>query len=262
MSTEDIEAAVSRRMPKGVREGMIRVSGKDYLPVPFRLLWMRIDQPLWGIHTEILEAAGYTVVRATVTDEMGRTIASAHKAITAGGKFPPIEKAETGAMGRALGAAGFGTQFGELDEEEPGVMGGIADSPVSRGNRPSNIDRDGNDTSYKAPATLADAKAAVRQAAAAIYPAMASNVDAPLKMLTKMVGCINQSGEPLEDIVQSLPHWVYAHYILHTFKARCPEATPAFIFEAMKEKYKTDRPMTEWTDEMWKGLFAETADVG
>lgn len=130
MSEETTEH--SRKMPKGVKDGMIKVSGKDYLPVPFRLVWMRDEKPLWGISTEVIEAAGYAMVRATVTDETGRVIASAHKALTAGGKFPPIEKAETGAMGRALGAAGFGTQFGELDEEEPGVMGGIADSPVSR----------------------------------------------------------------------------------------------------------------------------------
>lgn len=131
--SEEAEADKSaRKMPRGVHDGMIKVSGKDYLPVPYRLVWMRDEKPLWGISTEIIEAAGYTLVRATVTDEAGRTISTAHKAVTAGGKFPPIEKAETGAMGRALGAAGFGTQFGELDDEEPGVMGGIADSPVSR----------------------------------------------------------------------------------------------------------------------------------
>lgn len=122
----------ARVMPRAVHAGMIKVSGKEYLPVPFRVLWMREEKPLWGISTEIMEACGYTLVRATVYDENGRVISTAHKAVTGGGKFPPIEKAETGAMGRALGAAGFGTQFGELDEEEPGVMGGISDSPVSR----------------------------------------------------------------------------------------------------------------------------------
>ena len=122
----------SRPMPKSVKDGMIKVSGKDYLTVPFRLLWMRETCPLWGIATEIMETAGFILVRATVTEETGRVIATGHKACTSGGKFPPIEKAETGAMGRALGAAGFGTQFGELNEEEPGVMGGISDSPIDR----------------------------------------------------------------------------------------------------------------------------------
>lgn len=139
MSEETEADKNARKMPRGVHDGIIKVSGKDYLPVPYRLVWMRDEKPLWGISTEIIEVAGYTLVRATVTDETGRTISTAHKAVTGAGKFPPVEKAETGAMGRALGAAGFGTQFGELDDEEPGVMGGIADSPVSRTRNNGNV---------------------------------------------------------------------------------------------------------------------------
>jgi hypothetical protein len=52
----------------------------------------------------------------------------AHKQENKQGFADHLEKAETGAIGRALGIAGFGTQFApEFDEEDR-----LADSPVTR----------------------------------------------------------------------------------------------------------------------------------
>jgi hypothetical protein len=67
------------------------------------------------------------MVRATILGDDGRVVATAHKSIRtfAGGDF---EKAETGAIGRALSACGYGTiEALDMDEGED-----ISDSPVTR----------------------------------------------------------------------------------------------------------------------------------
>lgn len=254
-------------MPKGVREGMIKVSGKDYLPVPFRLLWMRDEKPLWGISTEIIEAAGYTLVRATVTDEAGRTIATAHKACTSGGKFPPIEKAETGAMGRALGAAGFGTQFGELDEEDTGVMGGIADSPVSRTRNNGQVqqryhaDENGEvpnttPTYPPKPTTLTEAKHQFRLACSAIAPII-GHPQTKVATHAVMVQCLCSFDAPLEDTPEYIDAWDYATNVLRAFHARCPEAQPALLQDAVQTHFQTDLPMVKWPAMFWDEIYTE-----
>jgi hypothetical protein len=127
---------------------------RDYLPVQWRLAWFREQHPEGIIETEMLHlepdreteeeidtwneeknqyekvvkhAKGFVVFRAVVKDSKGGigTGTKSEKAAS----FPDfIEKAETGAIGRALAALGFGTQFApELDEEHR-----IVDSPVKR----------------------------------------------------------------------------------------------------------------------------------
>ncbi len=127
---------------------------KDYLPVQWRLVWFRSVCPEGTIETEIIHldldreteeeifqwnpelrrserttrrANGFAVFRAIVKDGKGG-IAIGTKSEKAA-SFPDyIEKAETGAIGRALAALGFGTQFApELNEEHR-----IVDSPVER----------------------------------------------------------------------------------------------------------------------------------
>lgn len=128
---------------------------KDYLPVQWRLVWFREMCPHGTIDTEELEvdldremeeeayawnnetrrsekvvkkARGYARYRAIVTDGKGgrATGTKSEKAVS----FPDyIEKAETGAIGRALAALGYGTQFtgDEFDERHR-----IVDAPVTR----------------------------------------------------------------------------------------------------------------------------------
>lgn len=115
-------------------EHFMKLKGKDYLPVAWRLVWFREEHPDWGITTEIVEhniADGVAVVRAAVyngSDSYTPPLASGHKMETRK-DFPDyLEKAETGAIGRALAALGYGTQFAlELEE---GVR--IVDSPVEK----------------------------------------------------------------------------------------------------------------------------------
>lgn len=105
---------------------MVKLQGKDYLPVAARVVWMRQDHPAWSIMTEPVTIGDALYMRATVTGE-GSILATAHKAV-AGRKGPgaayPVEAAETGAVGRALGLCGYGTLSGDLDEGDE-----IADSP-------------------------------------------------------------------------------------------------------------------------------------
>lgn len=112
------------------QEHMIDLKGKQYLPVAWRLVWFRDDYPQGAISTEVL---GYEplLVKAYIHTQEGVLLATGHGGAVAkpGAVWSgrEIEKAETAAIGRALGHAGYGTQF-EADDE--GDF--LADSPVER----------------------------------------------------------------------------------------------------------------------------------
>ena len=127
----------------------------DYLPVQWRLVWFREQCPQGTIETEMIlldldreteeegyawnqearrsekvikRANGMAIFRAVVKDGKGG-IATGTKSEKAA-SFPDfIEKAETGAIGRALAGLGYGTQFvgDELDEQHR-----IVDAPVEQ----------------------------------------------------------------------------------------------------------------------------------
>jgi len=115
---------------KGTELPLLNLKGRDYLEVKYRLVWFREEHPQWSIETEFLNVDERSALaRAVVKDESGRVIATSHKA-EAVNNFPDfMEKAETGAIGRALALIGFGTQFcaDELDEGER-----IVDAPVAK----------------------------------------------------------------------------------------------------------------------------------
>lgn len=112
----------------GLELPLMDMRGKDYLQVAHRLVWFRQEHPDWAIETELLVSTPQeALAKATIKDASGRIIATGHKTETAK-DFPAgwSEKAETGAIGRALALCGYGTQFApELDEGER-----IVDSPV------------------------------------------------------------------------------------------------------------------------------------
>lgn len=114
---------------KGTELPLLNLRGSDYLEVKYRLVWFREEHPSWAIETEFVSLNDRSAcARAVIRDESGRTIATSHK-LENNASFPDfMEKAETGAIGRALALIGFGTQFcaEELDEGER-----IVDSPVA-----------------------------------------------------------------------------------------------------------------------------------
>ena len=99
----------------------------DYLPVAPRIAWFRREHPDWSIITTVEELANKAVVmKAIIRNSDKRIIATARKKETEIGFPDYIEKAETGAIGRALAMCGYGTlQAPEFDEGER-----IADSPI------------------------------------------------------------------------------------------------------------------------------------
>jgi len=114
---------------KGTELPVMDLKGKPYLQVAHRLVWFREEHPDWTIMTEFPEVnteKRYVIAKATVTTPLGQVIATAHKTESAAGFADYLEKAETGAIGRALALCGYGTQFApEIDEGER-----IVDSPV------------------------------------------------------------------------------------------------------------------------------------
>ena len=101
----------------------------DYLPVAARIAWFRRDHHFWGIVTEVEQLADKAVVmKAIIKDMLGTVIATARKKETETGFPDYIEKAETGAIGRALAMCGYGTlQAPEFDEQDR-----LTDTPVEK----------------------------------------------------------------------------------------------------------------------------------
>jgi hypothetical protein len=111
-------------------EHLMKMRGNDYLQVQWRLVWFREEHKDWGIQTEIVNfAPGAVQMKATIRDEKGNIMAQAHKAENKTNFKDYLEKAETGAIGRALAMCGYGTQF-TGDELDEGVR--IVDAPVVR----------------------------------------------------------------------------------------------------------------------------------
>ena len=111
------------------KEHLMSIKGKEYLPVAWRIVWMREEHKDWSINTEIVQLKdGGAVFKATISDETGRVLATAHKSETKAGFGDYMEKAETGSIGRCLGMCGYGTQF-EPEFEEGDRL---ADSPVEK----------------------------------------------------------------------------------------------------------------------------------
>jgi hypothetical protein len=127
----------SIKTPKGIELPLLNLKGKDYLQVAHRLVWFREVYPLGRFDTECVEATDkYVLYKATISvpNERGEYVklADGVKREDYAHFSDAHEKAQTGAIGRALAMIGFGTQFApELDEGER-----LADSPIERPKAP------------------------------------------------------------------------------------------------------------------------------
>lgn len=128
------------------KEHMLRLKGKDYLPVVARVAWFREKFPNYGILTapamplEHTVPHNYAVYQATITDENGRVLSQATKLEDQKDFGDFIEKAETGAIGRALANLGVGTLQAQQDLDDGSEeRGEVVDSPVPsrRGEMPA-----------------------------------------------------------------------------------------------------------------------------
>jgi len=114
------------------------VSGKEYLEVRWRLVWLRSDHPNAVIDTELVFHdldAKLAIFKAYVKIPDGGS-ATGFGSEDAKGFGDYLEKAETKAIGRALAALGYGTQFCS-DFDFGASQGRVVDSPVQlHGERP------------------------------------------------------------------------------------------------------------------------------
>jgi len=128
------------------KEKMITVrGGGKYLKARDRINWMRGEpeqHPDWTIDTipeEVIRGTlkgkdkvegGYARIRANIYDETGRLISSGTKTEFSERFMDFVEKAETGAIARALAVAGYGTETA-LDLDEGYDADRIADAPAN-----------------------------------------------------------------------------------------------------------------------------------
>ncbi len=113
---------------KGTQFPILSLKGKDYLQVAYRIAWFREEHPDWPVITFIEEQdQTHAIIRAEIYNNHGTVLATARKQEHKLHFADFLEKAETGAVGRALAYLGFGTQFAgpELDEGER-----LADAPL------------------------------------------------------------------------------------------------------------------------------------
>lgn len=122
------------KLPKRGRQadGSWKTVETDYLEVKWRLLWLRTEHPNASIETELASHGDDTAIfRARVSIPNGGSATGwGHETASDFGDY--LEKAETKALGRALAALGYGTQFCEdfdfaRDDEQR-----VVDSPVDR----------------------------------------------------------------------------------------------------------------------------------
>lgn len=112
---------------------MMQLKGKDYLPVFARLLWLRTDYPAAIVQTEMVEheVGKHATFKAYVSiPDRGSATGWATETVQDFRDY--LEKAETKAIGRALGALGFGTAAADFTYEKDEVTPKVVDSPIER----------------------------------------------------------------------------------------------------------------------------------
>lgn len=116
------------------KDGSWKETITPYLQVAHRLVWFREERPHWTIDTALVshdEKAQAAIYRATIKNSKGRIIATAIKSESRSDFGDYHEKAETGAIGRALALCGYGTQFApEMEEGER-----LVDTPTQPGQK-------------------------------------------------------------------------------------------------------------------------------
>lgn len=118
---------------------LTRIGKKDYLPVAARLQWLDAETERYTIDTELVAVTETSAIaRAIVTtfNQDGQVLrrGTDYKTENVEGFGDFVEKAVTGAIGRALAQLGYGTQFAaELGDEAVPAGGGAGGRQPARG---------------------------------------------------------------------------------------------------------------------------------
>jgi len=131
---------MKEQMAAFLDEQELNLKGKAYLPVAARIVWFRQNHPDWLIDTSAKTVGDRFYMYCRVMKPIGTegnmsAVSTAHKEVkfekgTGASKDYPLETAETGAIGRALGLCGYGTLGGDFNEGDQ-----LADSPVAGATR-------------------------------------------------------------------------------------------------------------------------------
>lgn len=128
-----------------LKQGFVKLGGKQYLQVNARVKWFREDHPHGVITTEVVswEPLG---VKASIYDNEGSLIAVDHgSAVTKPNTVwagRELEKACTAAIGRALALAGYGTLNAlKEDVEDNHLSDSPVEPPTPQGDRDRTHDR-------------------------------------------------------------------------------------------------------------------------
>jgi len=125
------------------RRYLTRISGSDYLEVKWRLYWLRAYDPDAKIHTELISHENSVAVfkaHVMLSDGGGRATGWGSEGYDDFRDY--LEKAETKAVGRALAALGFGTQFtNDYDFADGGDGVKLVDAPVRLATQRQMVDR-------------------------------------------------------------------------------------------------------------------------
>lgn len=97
----------------------------DYLEVKCRLLWVRAEHPDAHMESRLARLDGDLVVMSAKVCLSNGAEAMGHGSCRAS-EADAVEKAETAALGRALAALGYGTQFALYEESR------VVDAPAER----------------------------------------------------------------------------------------------------------------------------------
>lgn len=105
------------------------IKGQEYLEVKWRLAWLRSEHPNAVVTTHLASHDGDRAIFSAQVEIPEGGSATGWGSETADSFGNYIEKAETKAIGRALAALGFGTQFC-MDFDDGPETGVLADAPV------------------------------------------------------------------------------------------------------------------------------------
>lgn len=119
--------------------GIVTIHGKEYETVALRVQKFRGAHPDHGLQTEIVHRGDDDVVmKATITDETGRVIATGYaeekRSASTINRTSALENCETSSIGRALAAFGYGgTEYATANEVQGAIQqqDGMRDAMVA-----------------------------------------------------------------------------------------------------------------------------------
>ncbi len=107
--------------------GVVKIHGREYQTVAYRVQTFREQNPNWTIQTELVHRDDdFVVMKAFISDAEGRVIgtgyAEENRLSSQINRTSALENCETSAIGRALAACGWGgTEYATANEVENAI---------------------------------------------------------------------------------------------------------------------------------------------